>query len=219
MSILKPLALDAGLARSIQQGDTVAGAEVIPATIATNAITITGAQLGSGIIQRTTTGAGTDTIDSAANIISAISGGAGLNAIQNGTTWRCKWIQNAAFAITVQATANTGVTVTSGTVNASSVKDFLVTVVNGTPASSVQATTVSGSAVISGLTAAQCAAITVGMIVTNAVANLQGQTVIAVNGGSGTVTLSGNANATNTNPVTVNFSPVITVAGIGQGLL
>lgn len=219
MSILRPLTLDGGIARLIQQGDVVAGAEVIPTTIATNAITITGAQLGSGIIQRTTTGAGTDTIDSAANIISAISGGAGLNAIQNGTTWRCKWIQNAAFAITVQATANTGVTVTSGTVNASSVKDFLVTVVNGTPASTVQATTVNGSAVISGLTAAQCAAITVGMIVTNAVANLQGQTVIAVNGGSGTVTLSGNANATNTTPVTVNFSPVITVAGIGQGLL
>jgi len=219
MGILKSAVYDGSLLRQMQQGDVLAGAEIIPATIATNAITITGAQLGSGIIQRTTTGAGTDTIDTAANIIAALISGIGLTGIQNGTTWRCKWIQNAAFAITVAATANTGVTVTSGTINASSVKDFLVTVVNGTPASSVQATTVNASAVISGLTGAQVAALSVGMIVTNAVAGLQGTTIISLNQAAGTVTLSGNANATNTTAVTVNFSPVITVAGIGQGLL
>ena len=219
MSLLTPVVYDGSLQKQLALGDVLAQRETIPATVATTTTTITGAQLAAGFILRSHGSAGTDTIDSAANIIAAISGGVGSNGVSPGTTWRVRWLVSTAFATTVTATANTGITVTNPTVNASSCKDYLVTVVNGTPASAVQATTVSGSAVISGLTAAQCAALSVGMVVTNAVANLQAQTIIAINSGSGTVTLSGNANATNTTPVTINFSPVITLYGIGQGLL
>lgn len=215
MALGKPLIYDNGIPRQVSPGDTVAYGEILPATIATNAITITGTQLLSGLIQRTTTAAGTDTIDTAANIISAIS----TSGVQAGTTWRCKWVQNAAFAITVTATANTGITINLPTINASSVKDYLITVVNGTPATVVQALTTNTSAIITGLTTAQVAAITPGMVITNAVAGLQGTTVIAVNIAAGSVTLSAAASATNTTPVTVNFSPVITLQGIGQGLL
>lgn len=219
MSVLKPLIVDGQLNRQIQPGDVMAGAEVIPVTIATNAITITGAQLASGIIQRTTIGAGTDTIDSAANIIAAISSGIGNAGVQAGTTWRTKWIQNAAFAITVAATANTGVTVTLPTINASSVKDFLVTVVNGTPGSTQFGTTVSGSPILSGFSQAACAAVSVGMIITNVIAGEQGAKVISVNSTAGTITTDTNATQNNVTAVAVTFSPVITVAGIGQGLL
>jgi len=215
--LVKPMVLDGSFARQVMRGDVVAGAEVIPVTIATNAITVTAANIITGIIQRTTTGGGTDTIDSAANLVAGFQGAYG--PIENGTTFRCKWIQNAAFAITVQATANTGVTVTSGTVNASSVKEYLVTVVNGTPTQTFACVTANGSAILTGLSAAQTALLSPGMIVTNAVANLQGQTIISVQPGTG-VTMSGNANATNAAPgVAVTFSPQVTLVGLGQGLL
>lgn len=218
MTVAKSIIYDGFQQRQMQQGDLLAAAEQIPATIATNAITITGAQLANGIIQRTTTGAGTDTIDTAANVINALNGGIGNSGVQNGTTFRVKWIQNAAFAITVTATANTGVTVTLPTINASSVKDYLVTVVNGTPAQTYQANTTNASAVITGLSLAQTATLSPGMVVTNAINGLQGDTILSVQPGVG-VTLSGNANATSATPVAITFSPVITLAGIGQGLL
>jgi hypothetical protein len=216
--LAKPLVIDGGLNRAIFPGDTLVGGEVFPTTIATNAITITGQQLASGLIQRTTTGAGTDTLDTAANIIAAISSGIGTTGVPRGTTWRCKWVQNAAFAITVAATANTGVSVALPTINASSVKEYLVTVVNGTPAQQYQAATTNASAVLSGFTSTQLAALSVGMIVTNVVAGLQGAKIIGIDSGAGTVTMDTNATSTNAS-VTVNFSPVITLQGIGQGLL
>lgn len=219
MSLLKSVVYDGFAQRQVMAGDVLCGAEVLPATVATNAITITGAILSLGLIQRTTTGAGTDTIDTAANLIAAFASGLGTTGVPPGTTFRAKWIQNAAFAITVQATANTGVTVTNGTINASSVKDFLVTVVNGTPARNCSGlTTTNASAVVSGFTAADIANVTVGMVVTNAVASLQGTTIIGVNMAAGSVTMSGNAGSSLTLQ-TLNFSPVVTVLGVGQGLL
>lgn len=216
MGVLKTVVYDGSMQRQVAQGDTVAGAEVIPATIATNAITITGGQLQGGFIARSPTAAATDTIDSAANILLAVSGGLGTTGVQNGTSFRVRWLVSTAFATTVQATANTGVTVTSGAIAASSWKDFLVTVVNGTPPTTQTGNTTNASAVITGMTAAATAQISTGMIVTNAVNGLQGTTVLSVQQGVG-VTLSGNANATSSFPVAITFSPVVTVAGIGQG--
>lgn len=217
MSILRPVVYDGFAQRALAQGDVVGGGESIPATVVTTAITVTGAQLAAGNILRNPAAGATDTLDSAANIIAAISAGLGTTGLPNGLTWRVRWIVTTAQTTTVQATANTGVTVTRGSIAASSAKEFLFTIVNGTPAQTFQATTVNGSAVVSGLTSAQCALLSIGMIVTNAVANLQGQTIIAINGTSGTVTLSGNANATNSTPVTVAFSPVVLLEGLQQG--
>jgi hypothetical protein len=219
MALLVPNVYDGQVIRKLSPGDLLAGAEVLPATIATQNTTVTGAQLALGLVNRSAGAAGTDTLDSAANILAAMSGGVGNVGIQAGTTFRCRWIQTAAFAITVAATANTGVTVALPTVNASSVKEFLFTWVNGTPATTVLGTTVNASAVVSGFTQAQLAGVTVGMIVTNAVAGLQGTTVIAVNAQTGQLTFSGNANATNATAVAINLSPVLTCQGIGQGLI
>lgn len=217
--ILKPIVYDGGLQRQVTIGDVVGGAEIIPATLTANALTVTGAILSNGIVQRTTSAAGIATIDTAANIIAALSGGLNVSSIQNGSTFRVRWMQTAAFTDTLTA-ANTGVTVTNGIVNASSVKDFLVTVVNGSPAKSTvnSLVTTNASAVVTGFNAADISAITPGMVVTNAVAGLQASTVLGVNLTNNSVTLSGNANASLTGQA-LTFSPVIAIAGIGQGLL
>lgn len=219
MSLVKPTVYDGAVQRQVQQGDTVAASEMLPATLTANAVTVTGQQLSANLIQSTETANATYTLDSAANIIAALTPGPGLVGIQPGTTFRLRHVNNAAFTVTYASTANTGTSVALPTVNASSVKDFLLTVVNGTPPAVIAATTVNASAVISGIPTTQIAGITVGMIVTNAVAGLQGDTVIGVNIAAGTVTLSGNANATNAVAVAINFSPVVSLQGIGQMLL
>lgn len=216
MSAVKSVIYDAGLQRPIAAGDTLLNGESIPATNANNAITVTGSMLTGGFIARSPTGAATDTIDSAANVIAAIQGGLGNQPVQAGSTFRVRWLVSTAFATTVAATANTGVTVTSGAIAASSWKDFLVTVTNGTPQQTIAGNTTNASAVVTGMSLAQTSALSVGMVVTNAVNGLQGTTIIGVQPGVG-VTLSGNANATSTFPVAITFSPTITVAGIGQG--
>lgn len=211
--LLKPIGYDGSQIRQMSRGDTQAVGTVIPATnsTATN-LTITAAMLQASIILRNPAGVSNENIDTAANLVAGLSAGLGSNGIPHGTAFVCRWIVTTANALTVQATANTGVTVTRGTVAATSAKDFLVTVVNGTPAQILAATTTNASANITGLTEAQCALLSIGMIVTNAVANLQGQTIIAIDPRKGQVTMSGNANATGS--VSISFSPVVTVEGL-----
>lgn len=211
----KPVIFDGSMQRQLARGDTVAGGEVIPATVSTATnLTITGAMLLAGLILRNPAGVSNENIDTAENIRAAVASvmNSASGYVQNGLTWRVRWILTTANALTVQATANTGVTVTRGTVAASTSKDFLVTVSNGTPAQNFSCTTTNASAVI-GMTVAQAALLSIGMVVTNAVVGLQGTTIIGINGGS--VTLSGNANATTAAPgISISFSPVILVEGL-----
>ena len=216
--LARPQLSDGGINRALLAGDTIVTGEIFPAAIATTAITITGTQLQSGWINRTGLAApGTDTIDSAANLIAAISQGLGLSGVQDGTAFRLSWYNPSASAITVAAAANTGVTVSAGTVNAGSVKDFLVTIVDGTPARTFNGIATNASAVITGVSQADVAALGVGQIVTNAVVGLQGQTIIGLDISKGTVTLSGNANASQA--VSISASPVVTLQGLGQKLV
>lgn len=219
MSMVKPTVYDGPIQRQVQLGDTVCAAEVIPAASSSTALTVTGQMLSQPFIQSNEGGAAAYTLDTAANIIIALGLGLGLLSIQNGTTWRLRHINTTAFVVTYGVTANTGMTIANGVVNASSVKDFLVTVTNGSPVQTFSATTVNASPTISGLTPAQCALLSPGMVVTSVSAGQQGTTILSVNISAGTVTLSGNANATNTVPIAYTFSPTITVTGIGQGLL
>lgn len=219
MSIIKPVGYDSGLPRQLQVGDLLGGGEQILASNTSNALTITGAMLLVGNMLRAPTAAATDTLDTAANLVSALLSGMANSVLSNGLTFRARWICTTANAITVQATANTGVTVNRGAVNASSSKEFLVTIVNGTPAQTTVGTTVNASAIISGVPTSVLNQLSVGMIVTNAVAGLQGTTITAINTSSNTVTMSGNANATNISPVAISFSPVVQIDGLGQGLI
>ena len=211
-----PVIYDGSQQRRLGLGDLVSEAETIRATDATVNLTITGAILAKGIILRSPAGASADPLDTAANIVAALS--TYINGpLTPGQTFRFITITTTAQTVTYSATANTGVTVNRGAIAASSGKEFLITIVTGTPAQTYTAMTTNASAVITGMTAAQTATLSPGMIVTNAVNGLQGTTILSVQPGVG-VTMSGNANATSVAPgVAINFSPQIQMDGLFQG--
>ena len=220
MALLKPKVIDGfgGIERPLASGDVLAWGEIVPAAVSTQPLPLLAAMIVAGIVLRSNGAGSVDTIDTAAAIISALSQGVGTAGVEAGSTFRLRYIASLAFSCTLTATANTGITVTSGVVNASSVKEFLVTIVNGTPAKTCPTlATVSGSADVTGFTDAEIAALSPGMIVLNAVANLQGQTIIGINMAKKTVTMSGNANATAA--ANLQFSPRVSFYGLGQGLL
>jgi hypothetical protein len=228
MAYARPLIMDGQLNRSIQPGDVLLLGEVIQPLTTVGAGTLTALLVASGLIYRTgPTGAYTDTTDTAANIINQIvaqynyttAATAGLSsgvAVQNGTTVRLRYMNSVAFVATIAA--GTGVTLGNNatTVNASSVKDFLITVTNGTPQQVFACNTTNASAVVTGLTQFQTSLLTPGMLVTGT--GISGGTTIAgiVNGVG--VTLSANATATNV-LTALTFSPTLRVDGMGQGLL
>ncbi len=170
----------------------------------------------ASLLQRTSTATATGTLDTAANIINAIDP---TNGVEDGTSWRLRIVENAAYVNTIVGTAHTGITVVNPTVNASSVKDFLVQVTCGAIAQTVgTAIVTNSSAVITGMTAAQTALLRNGMVVTNSQNGLQDATIISIQPGVG-VTMSTTATSGATTPVTLNFSPTISITGIGQMLL
>lgn len=223
MSLIRPNALDGRIARAVAQGDTVASMEVIQTLSTAQLNALSAANLLGPVIQCTATAAAlAATLPSAATAIAGISAGLGSTGVEAGTAWRLRVMNNVPAAttaaiVTLTATSNTGMTVTAGIVNCASVKDFLVTVVNGTPAQTYSVASTSGSAVLTGLTGEQTKNLSVGMIVTTSALNVQGQTIISVQPGTG-VTLSGNANATAAS-TSLTFSPVMTFVGIGQSLV
>jgi hypothetical protein len=227
MSIVRSAVYDPqGLARIAYAGDLLATNETVPAANSGTAVTLTGALLALGIYLSSAGSAPTLTLDSAANIVASLAPQFGYNqsaslpagtstyqAIPAGTSFRLRYIQSTAFAATIQATANTGVTVNRGSVPASTSRDFLITIVNGTPVQSYAVNSTSGSAVLSGFTQAQLSTLSPGMIVTNSALNLQGQTISSINIAAGTITMSGNANATAVGTA-LTFSPVVVVDGL-----
>ena len=221
MSLVNNNVFDGALARAAQPSDAILVPDaVFPASDTTVNRTIVGADLLRGINLRAPAGASADTFDTAANIIAAIAsytaiGGSPATAyasVGQGMALRYRIINTGAGAITVGATANTGVTVNRGAVAAGATKEFSVQFRNVTPLQQLFVTTSNGSAVLGGLTPGQTNLVSVGMIVLTAVANLQGQRVIGKT--DTTITLSGNANATNLTPVALQLSPEIVVEGL-----
>jgi hypothetical protein len=225
--ITRPIVYDPqGLMRNLFSGDIVATMESVPATNTGTALTLTGALLAQGIFLSSAGSAPTLTVDTAANLIASLAPQFGYNqnasvpggtpnyqAISNGTAFRFRYIQNSAFLGTIAATANTGITVNRGTIAASTSRDFLITVNVGMPVQTYAVNSTNATAVLTGLSAAQIATLANGMIVTNAVLGLQGQTIISINYAAGSVTMSGNANATAIGSA-VTFSPVVTIDGL-----
>lgn len=203
---------DNGLERKQGIGDLVAAGEILTTLTTIGAGALLAPILANTIISRTgPTAAYADTVDTAQAIVTQISGSGPANV---GDTYRFRYINNVAFAATI--TGVTGVTVTNGIVNASSVKDFLLTVTNPTPSTVVVASITNASTAVTGMTLAQTSLISVGQLVSGT--GIAGSTtVVAVIPGVG-VTLSANATATNA-LATLTFNPTITILGIGQGLL
>lgn len=213
----------------VAPGDVLGGGEVIATNAGGAASTLTGAMLTTGILNRTGPGAGfTDTTDTAVNILAALSGNLGGAIVSPGTTWRFRYINTVAFAMTFAA----GVGVVSGigtlSVAASLTRDYLFTVLNTTPQVILNCATTNASAVVTfnlppGMIsfpigpAPNAINITPGATVSGT-GITAGTTVLGVTQGVGGVTgvtLSANATATN-NPVALTFGPTIKIDSLGS---
>ena len=143
---------NSGLARQVSPGDVMAGGEVFSPITTVGAGLWTGAAIGTGLIQRSgPTGAYTDTTDTAANIIQALTPNISPNAAP-GQTFRLRVMNTVAFAMTFAAGAGV-VAGTKGTGNlnmiASSWKDYLLTLINVNPPEALNGIFVTGSPNIS----------------------------------------------------------------------
>lgn len=220
MSFVSNVVFDNSAQRVLVPGDIVNGNEAIQVNSTAGAATLTVQQILGPILRRSGPGAGfNDTTPTAEQIIQGIlqgsylgSGNLGPAGVPTGSTWRLRIINEVAFAETI--VAGTGVTLAGTTANAaSSIKDYLFTILNGTPTQVFAATTTNASAVITGLTAAQTQLLSPGMAVTGT--GIPGSTtVLSVQPGVG-VTLSANATASGS-LVALTFAPRVEMRAIGQ---
>ena len=220
----------------IAPGDVMAGGENILAGSLTTAGngTWTGAMIATGIIRRTGPGGGfTDTTDTSTNILLALAGNSFSAVMLPGTSFRLRLINTVAFAHTFAAGA--GILVGTGllSVAASGFRDYLLTILNASPAITQQANTVNANPAITfvlpiGMLALpmgptpQAVNITPGMTVSGA-GITAGATVIGVTQGQGGiigVTISPSPTATTTAGGTpLTFLPTILIDSLGSGTL
>ena len=222
MAVKKALVLNqqTGLGSPVQTGEVIGGAEVAGVLTTAGAGTLTAALLINSLLNRTGPTAGfTDTTDTAANIIAALAGQnfvgtgspGGAGGVQPGTTWRLRYVNGVAYAMTLAA--GTGVTIATGNVTASYIKDYLLTVTNGTPQQIFVANVDGSTAVITGMTQSQTNLLSVGMLVTGT-GIAASSNIISIQPGVG-VTLNNNTTVANTSAI-VTFNPTVTMTGIGQ---
>lgn len=221
-----------GLARRQGQIDTVAFGDLVAmnedindALVTIGAGVILGSMLASGILRRTgPTGGYTDTTDTADGIVAALLNSYYYNVngantpigISPNTSFRLRYLNTVAFAMVLAG--GTGVTLSGGNtgIAASSVKDYLITILNGTPSSIQQANTINASAVVTGMNPKTMQQVTAGQLVSGT--NIQaGSTVLSVQPGVG-VTLSLTASGTATNSA-LTFGPRVQIESLGQMLL
>lgn len=224
MSMVRAAVYDNGIVRMPQQGDLIANSEAILTNATAGALSITGAMMASGILSRSGPGAGyIDTFPAASDLVNTLMGsgnfvGTGAfsaQGVQPGLSFRFRIINTVAFANTVAAGAGgtlSGVT----TVAASTYRDYLVTITNGTPPQVIAGNTTNANAVVTGMNAGLLSMLTQGMLVTGT-GIPGGATIASIQPGVG-ITLSANATATNTGTA-LTFSPSYTVAGIGSGAI
>jgi hypothetical protein len=220
MSLVKPLVMHNGLQRQGQQGDLPDNMEIQDANATAGAAVLTGDQFASTLLFRSGPGANfNDTTPDASVLLASLmenmyqgSAGSAPIGIQPGASYRLRYVNTVAFIATL--VAGVGITLAgTTTVAASSIRDYLITCLNGSPQQLIAANTVNGSAVVTGMSAAQTTLLTPGMLVTGT-GIAGGTTVNSVQPGVG-VTLSANATATN-NAVALTFNPRFEVRGIGQ---
>ena len=225
----------AAFERSYQPGDILGlGESMTNGLLSTaGAGTWTGPLIATGLIRRTGPVAGfTDTTDTSTNIINALIGNSAAGPGYVGISFRMRFINTVAQALTFAA--GTGVVVGLGTLNvaASLWRDYLWTILNSSPQVIVACNTTNASAVVTfALPTGQSSLpigpnplsvnITPGMTVSGT-GITAGTTVLGVTQGVGGiigVTLSANATATSTvgSPPALTFMPTVLVDSIGSG--
>lgn len=211
--MLNRVHIDAGgnYVRAQQAGDIVM--DQIQATPLTTvgAGNILASSILAGCVERTgPTGAFTDTLDTADNLIAAVPG------LTVGDSFQFLYRNTVAFAQTLAVGLGGVLSGANTAVAASSARMYLVTILSSARLAIMSATSTNASPTLTGFTAAQIAALQPGMGVsgTGIPANTS---VIAVNANNGTVTLS--ANATASGLAAMTFTPQYTVKGMWSASL
>lgn len=232
---------DATPAGPVYPGDTLLlGESLVPGAIATaGAGTLTGAAIASGIITRTgPVGGYTDTTDTSTNILAALAGNNPAADIAPGTTFRFVHIntvaQTCTFAAGVGVVLGTGGSAVTDNA-ASRWREYLVTILNGSPQEVRNCGTTNGNKVITfALAPGQSSipynvngvvggtGITPGMTVSGT-GITAGTKVLGVTQGQGGVTgVTTDTNSTATSAaggVSLTFLPTIQIDGLGSGTL
>lgn len=221
MSLVRNAIYDNGQVRYQGPGDLNAGNEVILQDATNGNLTITGALMATGILRRTGSAANyADVFPTAADLVNALLN----NAYLGGGAVAAVGVVPAAFrfrilntvAFTNTPTIGAGGTLVGGNtaIAASSWKDYLITITNGTPGSVVAGNTTNASAVVTGMNPGLLQYVTQGQLVTGT-GIPGGTTVASVQPGVG-ITLSANATATNAGTA-LTFGPTYTVQSLGGG--
>lgn len=212
-------------ARGAGPGDILASGEVINALAGDVNSTIPAASIAGGIINRTGMTIGrTDTTDTAQNTLTALGGNDFAVSVLPGTTFHFAYRQSAAFATTWAH--GRGWIAGTGTLDvaASTIKDFLVEVLNSTPEVTVSCGTTNASAVVTFDVPQPAGSVTPGMLVTGAGVTAGTRVAGVTYGKTSTrnntdkiceITLDANATATAASGVALIFSPVLRINGLG----
>lgn len=217
MSLVQNMVMDNGAQRPLFQGDLAATGESTANAIANAAgVTWTGAQASQRLLLRSGAAGVSDTTpDSNTWLAALINGYLGSGplsplGVQMGAAYRFCIVNTNTGTLTI--VAGTGVTLAGSTTIATvNTREYLVTILNGTPQQVFAATTTNASAVVTGMTAAQTSLITPGMLVTGTGIPALA-TVLSVQPGVG-FTLSANATATGS-LVALTFNPRIELRGL-----
>jgi|SRR6188768_1561866 len=217
MALASPFVFDNGMQRAMLPGDIINTNETPQAIANAAGVTLTAGQVLAGTILRSGAAGVSDTTPDAntwlAAMLQATYQATGANTplgVLPGTSYRLRIVSTNTGTLTIVAGTNVTLagTTTVPTVNT---REYLVTVLNGTPQQVYAATTTNTSAVITGLSAAQTQNLSPGMAVSGTGIPAS-TTVISVQPGVG-VTLSANATATGT-LVALTFAPRIELRGI-----
>lgn len=230
MPLVRAFVGDGGVSpdHPVVPGELIAQAEnILAGALATAGDgTWTGAIMATGIIRRTgPVGAYTDTTDTATNILLALAGNFQAADIVPGVSFRLLFQNTVAQAMTLAA--GVGVTLGTGTTTtaASLVREYLITILNATPAVILNCATTNGNKVITfnlqpNQTSLPLGSVTPGMVISGT-GITAGTKVVGVTqgiGGMTGVTTDTNSTATN-NPVALTFGPSVQIDSLRSSTL
>lgn len=203
--------MGANFVRAQMPGDGLMSQRQVLGIATVGAGTLTAAAILAGIVERTGPVANyIDTLDTADNLVAAAPN------LSKGDTFEFWYRNGVAFTMTLAVAEGAELSGANTAMVASNARQYLVTVLATNRRQVYNAGTINASPTITGLTAAQAQALQPGMGVSGTGISAA-TTVLSVNSSTGVVTLSANATATGTVPLT--FFPRYNVKGLQTGAL
>lgn len=216
----------------LNPGDVALFGEIQSSLTTAGSGTITGAQLAANSLSRTGPGgAYTDTPDTAVNLLQAlgllnvatggtnVQYGPGMSDAANGYSWRFRFVNTVAFAMTLQTGVEGWVYGTSLGVAASSWREYLITLQCVAVRQSLLVNSTNASATVTFVSPQPVGTVVPGMWLSGTNVT-SGTLVIGVTHGQGVLTgFTTSANATGTGSQAWVFSPTVRIDNLGAGTL